>query len=113
MVGQFGQGLGLGYTDADRNTGTSQYLAADLPAKYIQVINACQVCEGFVDVKERLWAMDIATGQSWSVFAINPRCPYFNSIFPRKNESVSIRHCMDPTVYLLHSAKTPELNACQ
>lgn len=114
VVGELGQRFRGGDADADRDAGALINGRANGSAKTCQVPrNAAEIGERLINLKERLWAMDIATGQSWSVFAINPRCPYFSSIFPRKNESVSIRHCMDPTVYLLHSAKTPELNACQ
>lgn len=54
VVGQFGQGFGVSDADTDRDARAAQYLATDLAAEAVQVIDAGEVDEGFVDVKERL-----------------------------------------------------------
>ena len=40
VVGELGQGLGVGNADADWNAGTAQYLGADLPTEAVQTIDA-------------------------------------------------------------------------
>lgn len=75
MVGQLGQGFGVRDTDTDRYTRAAEYLAADLAAETVQVIDAGEVGEGFVNLKERCQPMDIGLNEYFSGFRSGVRCP--------------------------------------
>lgn len=59
MVGQLCQSLGVRDADADRDACAAQHLAADLAAEAVEIVDAGEVDEGFVDLKERYQPMDI------------------------------------------------------
>jgi hypothetical protein len=50
-------------------------MAADLAAEGIPAVNAGQIREGFVDLKERCQPMDIGLNEYLSGFRSGVRCP--------------------------------------
>lgn len=63
MVCQLGECLCRCDSYTDRNACTAQHLGPDLAAELLKAIDSREICEGFINLKERCQPMDIGLNE--------------------------------------------------